>query len=73
VLEGSFGLPVAPVAITDRRAFARAVATGRAVTEFEAEGKAAEEIRELWHWLKQEFPHDTESDRSRRVHPQAAA
>jgi chromosome partitioning protein len=72
VLEG-FGLPVAPVAITDRRAFARAVATGRAVTEFEAEGKAAEEIRELWHWLKQEFTYDTESDRSRCVHPQEHA
>jgi hypothetical protein len=58
VLEG-FGLPIAPVAITDRRAFARAVATGRAVTEFESEGKAAEEIRELWHWLKRELTHDT--------------
>ena len=38
--------------ITDRRAFARAVTTGSAVTEFEAEGKAAEEIRALWAWIK---------------------
>lgn len=51
VLEG-YGLPVAPMEITERRAFARAVATGRAVTEFEANGKAAEEIRALWQWLK---------------------
>jgi len=72
VLE-SFGLPIAPVAITDRRAFARAVATGRAVTEFDAEGKAAEEIRELWHWLKQELTHDIQADRSRRIHPQEHA
>jgi len=72
VLEG-FGLPIAPVVVTDRRAFARAVATGRAVTEFDAEGKAAEEIRELWHWLKQELTHDTQADRSRRIHPQEHA
>jgi len=42
------GIPIAPVEITDRRAFARAVATGRAVTEFDSEGKAANEIRSLW-------------------------
>jgi chromosome partitioning protein len=46
-----FGLPVAPAAIHDRRAYARAVATGAAVTEFDAGGKAAAEIRELWTWL----------------------
>ncbi len=54
VLAG-YGLSVAPVEITDRRAFARAVATGRAVTEFEANGKAAEEIRALWKWLKEQM------------------
>jgi chromosome partitioning protein len=54
ILEG-YGLPVAPVEITDRRAFARAVASGRAVTEFEENGKAAEEIRALWHWLKEQM------------------
>jgi chromosome partitioning protein len=47
----AYGLPVAPVEITDRRAFSRALATGRAVTEFEMDGKAAEEIRALWGWL----------------------
>ena len=51
-LDG-YGLAVAPVEITERRAFARAVATGRAVTEFEAEGKAAAEIRALWVWLQE--------------------
>lgn len=54
ILSG-YGLPIAPVAITDRRAFARAVATGRAVTEFEPDGKAAEEIRSLWLWLKEQL------------------
>lgn len=52
VLE-AFGLPVAPGTITDRRAFARAVASGRAVTEFEPDGKAADEIRQLWRWLRE--------------------
>lgn len=51
----NYGLPVAPVVITDRRAFARAVASGRAVTEFESEGKAAGEIRDLWVWLAQQL------------------
>ncbi|MGI4826875.1 MAG: ParA family partition ATPase [Janthinobacterium lividum] len=54
VLE-EYGLPVCPFDITDRRAFARAVATGRAVTEFEAEGKAAQEIQTLWKWLKEQI------------------
>jgi chromosome partitioning protein len=50
-----YGLPVCPYDITDRRAFSRAVATGRAVTEFEADGKASEEIRSLWKWLKEQM------------------
>jgi chromosome partitioning protein len=44
---GNFGLPIAAVEISERRAFSRAVATGRAVTEFESHGKAADEIRTL--------------------------
>ena len=51
-LLAGYGLPIAPMEITERRAFARAVASGRAVTEFESNGKAAEEIRALWEWLK---------------------
>ena len=54
VLAG-YGLPVCPSDITDRRAFARAVATGRAVTEFEADGKAAQEIQAFWKWLKEQM------------------
>jgi chromosome partitioning protein len=54
-LLASYHLPVAPVEITDRRAFARAVASGRAVTEFESAGKAAAEIRELWAWLSSQM------------------
>lgn len=48
----AYGLPIFNGEITERRAFARAVTSGSAVTEFEAEGKAAEEIRALWNWVK---------------------
>ena len=51
----TYRLPVAPTDITERRAFSRAVASGRAVTEFESDGKAAAEIRALWQWLKGEM------------------
>jgi len=50
-----YGLQVATPEITDRRAFARAIASGRAVTEFEADGRAAEEIRALWTWLQEQI------------------
>jgi chromosome partitioning protein len=44
----TFGLPVVAVEIAERRAFARAVATGRAVTEFDVHGKAAERSAPCW-------------------------
>jgi chromosome partitioning protein len=50
-----YGLPVYPGAITDRRAFSRAISSGRAVTEFETDGKAAGEVRSLWAWLKEQL------------------
>lgn len=43
----SAGVPVAKTEIGDRRPFARAVQTGRAVSEFEPAGKAAGEIDAL--------------------------
>jgi len=45
------GFPVVPVTIGDRKAFARAIISGEAVTEFDPEGKAAHEITALWRWL----------------------
>jgi chromosome partitioning protein len=50
-----YDLPIAPMEITDRRAFSRALATGRAVTEFESDGRAAAEIRALWAWLQEQM------------------
>lgn len=43
---------VSPVVISDRRSFGRALITGKAVTEYETEGKAADEVRALWKWIK---------------------
>jgi chromosome partitioning protein len=43
---------VAPVMLGQRIAFARALASGRAVSEFEPTGKAAEEIAGLWKYLE---------------------
>jgi chromosome partitioning protein len=54
---GSNGFDVCPVTITERRAFSRALASGRTVTEFERRGKAAKEIRGLWNWLKERVNH----------------
>jgi len=55
IVLAEYGLPIAPIEIIDRRAFSRAVATGKAVTEFESNGKAANEIRALWNWLKEKM------------------
>jgi chromosome partitioning protein len=46
-------LPIIPAAIGNRRSYARAVSSGRAVTEFEPRGKAAQEIRAVWAWVKE--------------------
>lgn len=46
-LEGQ-GLPVLNTEIGERRAYSRAVASGRAVAEFEPSGAAANEISQLW-------------------------
>ena len=45
------GFPVCPSAPGHRTPFSRAISTGRAVTEFEPKGKAAEEINALWEWV----------------------
>jgi chromosome partitioning protein len=45
------GFPVCPAAPGQRTPFSRAISTGRAVTEFEPKGKAAEEILLLWEWI----------------------
>lgn len=45
------GLEVAPVRLGDRAAFHQSTGSGRAAQETEPDGKAAEEVRQLWRWL----------------------
>jgi chromosome partitioning protein len=51
----AYELPVCPTPIIQRVALAYALIDGRAVTEFEPEGKAAEEIRATWKWIGGRF------------------
>jgi len=46
------GLAVAPVVIHQRSAYAHALTAGQTAEEYEPEGKAAEEIGELFTWLR---------------------
>jgi len=46
---------VAPVIIFNRIAFARALGAGEAVTEFEPRGAAAQEVTELWNYLRNQL------------------
>ncbi len=48
---GMLGM-VAPVLIVSRNTHQDAYGAGLGVTEFEPEGKAANEVRELWGWLE---------------------
>jgi chromosome partitioning protein len=50
-----YGLPVAKVTITQRAALSHALIDGRAVTEFEPKGAAADELRALWKLLQGEM------------------
>ena len=50
-----YGLPVSDVAISQRAALSHALIDGRAVAEFDADGKAAREIARLWDTIKEDM------------------
>jgi len=52
---GVYGLPVSPVSVSQRAAFSHAFIDGRAVTEFDTTGKAANEIRSLFEWIETQW------------------
>jgi chromosome partitioning protein len=72
---------VAPMMLCQRTAYARALASGRAVSEFEPHGKAAEEINELWNYLRarlqrnrnQDYPNTPSPSRPPPHHPNEPA
>lgn len=45
------GLPVCPVIIHQRAAFSHSLITGQAVTEYEPNSKASDEIKKLWEYV----------------------
>jgi chromosome partitioning protein len=48
---GVYSLAVAPVMIGNRTDYVDAYTSGMGVTEYAGEGKAAQEIKELWQWM----------------------
>ena len=48
---GSYGLPVAPVHIGQRAAYVHSLTAGQTAQEYEAGGKAADEVSQLYRWL----------------------
>jgi chromosome partitioning protein len=55
IREASMGLGmlgiVAPVYLVSRHSFQDAQAAGLGVTEYEPDGKAAQEVKQLWTWV----------------------
>ena len=51
VVEQRYGFSICPVVIHSRRAFANAVLPGKSAAEIEPNGKAAEEVRELYKFV----------------------
>lgn len=48
-----FDYPLAPVTLWDRVDYVRSLLDGQGVTEYDADGKAANEIRQLFRWVNQ--------------------
>ena len=55
LIGGEFGLQIAPVVLPERAAFHHSAAAGRTAPEHDAQGKAADEIRALWAWTREQL------------------
>ena len=49
-LVESYGIPACPLILPDRAAYRHASAEGRTVIELEPQGRAADEVKALYHW-----------------------
>ncbi len=54
----AYGLQICPVPVIHRAALAYALVDGRAVTEFEPNGKAAGEIKATWKWIEKRLENE---------------
>lgn len=52
VLEGNYNVPVVPFYLAHRSAYMHSALTGQGAQEFDPEGKAAEEIKRLFDWIR---------------------
>ena len=59
----SYGLSIAPIKLTQRAAYVHSLTAGQAALEFEADGKAAQEIRDLYKWMRVRVHASTDSMR----------
>ena len=50
-LVTSFGLKVAPAALSERAAYHHAAGEGKTAPEIDTEGRAADEVAALWEWV----------------------
>lgn len=52
IIDGAFGIPVAPVAISQRSVYATAPATGQTPQELDPSGRAADELSALFEFVE---------------------
>jgi len=64
LIQGTFGLAVAPVRLHERAAFHHSTAGGHDAVQWEPDGKAAAEVQALWAWTREQLHVST----SGRVH-----
>jgi chromosome partitioning protein len=55
LIEGSFGLSIAPFKLPERAAFHHSTAKGDTAGQFDPGGKAAGEIAALWRWTREQL------------------
>lgn len=52
VIQGAFGLSIAPIRMPERAAFHHSTARGQVAAQFDPTGKAADEVVALWRWTR---------------------
>jgi chromosome partitioning protein len=62
-----YGIEVAPVRVGQRMAFVHSLTAGQGVLEYEMEGKAAQEIKELYEWTCTHVVRSTEKTTGAQV------
>ena len=55
LVQGAFGLPVAPAMLAERAAFHRGAVRGQTAEQFDPDGKAALEVANLWRWTSEQL------------------